>query len=184
MLLPPALEALLQLILCGCMGNCTTGHCTCKRNGLSCSDSCQCGDSCDNPHNYDLEEESEDDEDTFYVFGGDESNRCDCYCPQDDSWRSLPKMKEERLYAGSCYDNNKFIYVVGGSDERNQICLTSMERFDVVIEQWSSLKSSIGVGRLGLTLTVFKNQIILIGGEDEDKKKCKSIQKYDSISDS
>ncbi|KAG1661614.1 hypothetical protein GQR58_021332 [Nymphon striatum] len=57
-----ALEALLQLILCGCMGNCTTGHCTCKRNGLSCSDSCQCGDSCDNPHNYDLEEESEDDE--------------------------------------------------------------------------------------------------------------------------
>ncbi|KAG1659869.1 hypothetical protein GQR58_022281 [Nymphon striatum] len=62
MSLPPALEALLQLILCGCMGNCTTGHCTCKRNGLSCSDSCQCGDSCDNPHNYDLEEESEDDE--------------------------------------------------------------------------------------------------------------------------
>ncbi|KAG1659868.1 LIM domain-containing protein jub [Nymphon striatum] len=33
MSLPPALEALLQLILCGCMGNCTTGHCTCKRNG-------------------------------------------------------------------------------------------------------------------------------------------------------
>ncbi|KAG1653177.1 hypothetical protein GQR58_025761 [Nymphon striatum] len=58
MSLPPALEALLQLILCGCMGNCTTGHCTCKRNGLSCSDSCQCGDSCDNPHNYDLEEET------------------------------------------------------------------------------------------------------------------------------
>ncbi|KAG1714504.1 hypothetical protein GQR58_001338 [Nymphon striatum] len=57
MSLPPALEALLQLILCGCMGNCTTGHCTCKRNGLSCSDLCQCGDSCDNPHNYDLEEE-------------------------------------------------------------------------------------------------------------------------------
>ncbi|KAG1680520.1 putative uncharacterized transposon-derived protein F52C9.6 [Nymphon striatum] len=51
-----------ELILCGCMGTCTTGHCAYKRNGLSCSDSCRCGDSCDNPHNYDLEEESGDDE--------------------------------------------------------------------------------------------------------------------------
>ncbi|KAG1669026.1 Influenza virus NS1A-binding [Nymphon striatum] len=122
--------------------------------------------------------------DKFYVFGALLSNSCECYCPQDDSWRSFPKMKEERYLAGCCSDNNKFIYVVGGWDWKNNTHLTSMERFDVVIEQWSSLKSSIGVGRQGLTLTVFKNQIILIGGRDEDDKKYKTIQKYDSISDS
>lgn len=51
MFLPPAPEALLELIMCECTGLCTTGHCSCKRNGLSCTDACQCGDKCENPHN-------------------------------------------------------------------------------------------------------------------------------------
>ncbi|KAG1649503.1 Kelch-like protein 8 [Nymphon striatum] len=119
----------------------------------------------------------------FYVFGGRYSNTCEYYCPQEDTWRPLHKMKEERMYAGSCYDNNKFIYVVGGMN-RNNIRLTSMERFDVEIGQWLTLKSSIGVGRRGLTLTIFKNQIILIGGRDKNRKCFNTIQKYDSISDS
>ncbi|KAG1657555.1 Kelch-like protein 20 [Nymphon striatum] len=104
----------------------------------------------------------------FYVFGGIASNSCEYYNPQEDHWRPLPKMKEERVFAGSCYDNNKFIYVVGGEDFRNNIHYTSMERFDVEIGQWLTLKSSIGVGRRGLTLTIFKNQLILIGGQDEE----------------
>ncbi|KAG1696932.1 Kelch-like ECH-associated protein 1 [Nymphon striatum] len=111
------------------------------------------------------------------------SNSCEYYCPQEDTWRHLLKMKEERCNAASCYDNNKFIYVVGGMN-RNNIRLTSMERFDVEIGQWLTLKSSIGVGRDGLTLTIFKNQIILIGGRDKDYKCHNTIQKYDSISDS
>ncbi|KAG1674096.1 Ring canal kelch protein [Nymphon striatum] len=109
---------------------------------------------------------------------------CEYYCPQEDTWRPLLKMKEERYNAGSCYDNNKFIYVVGGSDWGKYLSLTSMERFDVEIGQWLTLKSSIGVGRRGLTLTIFKNQIILIGGTDKNRKCHNTIQKYDSISDS
>ncbi|KAG1668710.1 Ring canal kelch [Nymphon striatum] len=109
--------------------------------------------------------------DKFYVFGGLKSNSCEYYCPQEDSWKPLTKMKEERFFAGSCYDNNKFIYVVGGGDVTNAICLTSMERFDVEIGQWSTLNCSIGVGRWGLSLTIFKNQIIIIGGRD----KCSQI---------
>ncbi|KAG1674095.1 Kelch-like protein 1 [Nymphon striatum] len=120
----------------------------------------------------------------FYVFGGRNSNSCEYYCPQEDTWRPLLKMKEERFCAGSCYDNNKFIYVVGGRDLRNYNYLTSMERFDVEIGQWLTLKSSIGVGREGLTLTIFKNQIILIGGRDKNNKCYNTIEKYDSISDS
>ncbi|KAK3731327.1 hypothetical protein QZH41_001755 [Actinostola sp. cb2023] len=65
MSLPPAPKALLELILCGCTGICSTGHCTCKRNGLSCTDACQCGDKCENPHNVweDNGEDSETEED-------------------------------------------------------------------------------------------------------------------------
>ncbi|KAG1651905.1 Kelch-like protein 12 [Nymphon striatum] len=114
----------------------------------------------------------------------DSSNSCEYYCPQEDTWRHLLKMKGERCLAGSCYDNNKFIYVVGGRDLKNNIYLTSMERFDVEIGQWLTLKSSIGVGLQGLTLTMFKNQIILIGGTDKNRKNYNTIQKYDSISDS
>lgn len=51
MSLPPAPEALLDMIVCGCTGFCSTGHCSCNRNGLSCTDACQCGDNCNNPHN-------------------------------------------------------------------------------------------------------------------------------------
>ncbi|KAG1714773.1 Kelch-like protein 28 [Nymphon striatum] len=120
----------------------------------------------------------------FYVFGGYMSNSCEYYCPQQYSWKSLPKMKEERWFAGSCYDNKKFIYVVAGMDLNNKRCLTSMERFNVDIGQWLTLKSSIGVGLCGLTLTVFENHIILIGGCDQKNKTYKAIQKYDWISDS
>lgn len=51
MSLPPAPEALLDMIVCGCTGFCSTGHCSCNRNGLSCTDACLCGDNCNNPHN-------------------------------------------------------------------------------------------------------------------------------------
>ena len=62
MSLPPAPDALLELILCGCTTNCTTGRCMCKRNGLPYAESCQCGDKCENPHNYVWEEGAEDSE--------------------------------------------------------------------------------------------------------------------------
>lgn len=65
MSLPPAPAALLDLIMCGYTGKCSTGHCTCQRNGISCTDACMCGDQCQNPHNVweDPEENDEDDVD-------------------------------------------------------------------------------------------------------------------------
>jgi len=51
MSLPPAPEALLDMIVCGCTGFCTTDHCSSNRNILSCTVACQCGDNCNNPHN-------------------------------------------------------------------------------------------------------------------------------------
>ena len=51
MSLPSAPKALLELIICGCTGNCTTGHCSCKQNAISCTEACHYGSSCENPHN-------------------------------------------------------------------------------------------------------------------------------------
>lgn len=50
MSLPPAPEALLDMIVCGCTGACSTGHCSCNRNNLACTDACLCLD-CSNPNN-------------------------------------------------------------------------------------------------------------------------------------
>ena len=61
MSLPPAPVALLELVMCACNGNCSTGHCSCNRNLLSCTDACQCSDECQNPHNV-SEHSSEDDD--------------------------------------------------------------------------------------------------------------------------
>lgn len=63
MSLPPAPAALLELVTCACTGKCSTGHCTCKRNGLACTDACQCSEECDNPHNSVWEDVGKDDED-------------------------------------------------------------------------------------------------------------------------
>jgi len=49
MSLPPAPEALLELILYGCTIDCIPGHCRCKRNGASFAELYQCGEKCDNP---------------------------------------------------------------------------------------------------------------------------------------
>ena len=63
MSLPPAPEALLDLVICGCTGFCSTRHCSCHRSGLSCTDSCQCGDNCGNPHTSWENDEPDDDSD-------------------------------------------------------------------------------------------------------------------------
>ena len=48
MLLPPAPDALLVLIICGCTGLCSSRTCSCFRNDLPCTDACLCNDHCEN----------------------------------------------------------------------------------------------------------------------------------------
>ena len=59
--LPPAPEAIIQLVKCGCSKErCSTNRCQCRKAELRCTDLCACSDSepCDNVHD---ENESEDD---------------------------------------------------------------------------------------------------------------------------
>ena len=47
--LPPAPEAILQLVQCGCSKErCPTNRCQCRKAGLNCTDLCNCSDNADN----------------------------------------------------------------------------------------------------------------------------------------
>ena len=58
--LPPAPEAVLQLVKCACKGNCTKKTCSCKKHSMYCTDMCtSCEESCEN-RNVTVSEDSED----------------------------------------------------------------------------------------------------------------------------
>ena len=40
----PARKAVLELVKCGCQGNCDSANSSCLRNGLSCTALCKCTD--------------------------------------------------------------------------------------------------------------------------------------------
>ncbi|KAK3733482.1 hypothetical protein QZH41_007067 [Actinostola sp. cb2023] len=67
--LPPAPEAIIQLVKCGCVKErCSTNRCQCRKAGLSCTDLCTCSDteSCENGQ--------EDEEDNVLESGGDDDD--------------------------------------------------------------------------------------------------------------
>ena len=47
--LPPAPEAIIYQVKCGCMKQCASNRCQCQKNGLSCTDLCSCYDEEDEP---------------------------------------------------------------------------------------------------------------------------------------
>ena len=59
----PAPQALIELVKCGCKGNCKGNNCSCLKNNLFCTALCKCND-CDNTKDYsvNVEENPEDDE--------------------------------------------------------------------------------------------------------------------------
>jgi len=45
---PPAPQAIVELIRCQCKAHCTTQKCSCRRHNLACTDLCLCGNDCEN----------------------------------------------------------------------------------------------------------------------------------------
>lgn len=73
--LPPAPEAIIQLVKCGCAkSRCSSNRCNCRKAQLKCTDLCSCADYddfCDNQ----LADESDDDpEDEDMEYESDESD--------------------------------------------------------------------------------------------------------------
>ena len=67
MLLPPALDNMLNLINCSCKKGCKTNACTFKLNGLQCTELCQCTDECENGQSIEEGIEEQDVEDDPYL---------------------------------------------------------------------------------------------------------------------
>ena len=47
-LIPPAPKAILELVKCGCKGNCSKNICSCFKNNVPCTPLCQCSNECTN----------------------------------------------------------------------------------------------------------------------------------------
>ena len=45
---PPAAEAIVEMVRCQCKGNCSSNRCSCKSKKLSCTDLCLCNTQCEN----------------------------------------------------------------------------------------------------------------------------------------
>ena len=66
--LPPAPQALLQIVRCNCSTDCSSLRCTCRKHNLECSTACgQCrGSGCTNsvqPNDCESEDDDDDDDD-------------------------------------------------------------------------------------------------------------------------
>ena len=61
--MPPAPEAVIQLIKCMCTATKCTRYCSCRRNNLACTEICKCNadeKNCDNPMGFTFESDSSD----------------------------------------------------------------------------------------------------------------------------
>ena len=75
--LPPAPEAIIQLVKCGCIKTrCSTNRCNCRKAELKCTNLCSCADSGDLWDNQlDTDAEDEEEEEMEYESGdSDESD--------------------------------------------------------------------------------------------------------------
>ena len=71
LLVPPAPDNVLNLINCSCEKEYKTNACTCKLNGLECTELCQCTDKCENGKSVEEEIEEQDVEDDRYLTDGE-----------------------------------------------------------------------------------------------------------------
>ena len=73
--LPPAPEAVIHLVKCGCVKQrCETNHCQCRKAGLNCTDLCSCSDNwekCENEEQITLLEDTDNEDDSD---GGEDDN--------------------------------------------------------------------------------------------------------------
>jgi hypothetical protein len=133
-------------------------------------------------------------------IGGKNQTRCELYDTIINHWSIIPELPEERYKCTLCFDfKNKFLYLFGGiNTEKNSInsnyiekesilrintknsCFTSWER--ILVE--SKIENKLLTRISSASLFLDENNIILIGGENENGKILKNIIKYNLIDSS
>ena len=127
-------------------------------------------------------------------IGGKNQTLCELYDIDTHHWTNIPELPEERYKCTLCFDyKNKFIYLFGGINNRknsineNYIEKDSILRLNTknyISNSWEKILIESRIENKLLTrissaaLFLNENNIIIIGGENENGKILKNIIKY------
>ena len=128
--------------------------------------------------------------DKIVCVGGKYCKECEIYDISIDHWSIIPELPEERYKSTLCFDyKNKFLYLFGGINteknkdykyiEKDNILRISTKNYSfpiwekIFVETKTELKL---LNRVSSAAVFFgDNRIIIIGGENEEKKRLKNI---------
>ena len=132
--------------------------------------------------------------DKIACIGGKKHIECEIYDTIIDHWALIPELPEERYKATLCFDyKNKFLYLFGGINsekkrnknifiEKDNILRISSKNNSFPIWEKIFLETKIEntlLNRISSASIFLGENIILIGGENEEGKKTKNIGKFD-----
>ena len=109
--------------------------------------------------------------DYLYSLGGKGDgkrlNVCERYSVLDNKWELAASMKLARAAATACTFDNRLVYCFGGFNAEN-IIEQSIERYDVVKDQWSTIALKNPSSYLPVieasSVQINDNQVIILGG--------------------
>lgn len=133
-------------------------------------------------------------QDKIVCIGGKKHIECEIYDTNADHWSLIPELPEERYKCTLCYDyKSKFLYLFGGINtekkqnknifiEKDNILRISSKNNSFPIWEKIFMESKIEnrlLNRVSSAAIFLGENIILIGGQNEEGKKMKNISKFD-----
>ena len=131
--------------------------------------------------------------DKIICVGGKKHVECEIYDTTTDHWSLLPELPEERYKCTLCFDyKNKFIYLFGGINseknknmkfiEKDNILRLSTRNYSFPIWEKINIEAKIEhrlLNRISSAAVFLEDEnIIILGGQNEEGKKTKNICKF------
>lgn len=120
-----------------------------------------------------------------YVLGGQDVTlfgkdimTCECYSILKDEWTAIAKFNYERINF-LVFSYNDTLYITGGSDSKNTICLNSFERYDPVGNIWSIIHLKLPTKIKHGDCVVSNEKIYIVGGCDESLTPLGNVSNID-----
>ena len=117
-------------------------------------------------------------ENKLYLIGGINSEKkvskdCLYFSLNEKKWQSLPSLNKERANCSLCIYNNKVLYAFRGRDDNDVLDTIEYIKLNSSRISWKIIKpKDLGFiwnsAQNSLAMTIDKNKIIIIGGEDKN----------------
>ncbi len=106
---------------------------------------------------------------------GDHKNWLDCYDPQTGAWTKLPDAPRPRDHFQAVVADDK-LYVLAGrmtksEDNPFKNTIGEVDVFDFKTQKWSTLENHLPTLRAGNAALLYKEEILVIGGESFTQEK-------------